>query len=269
MSERASVQGECGQCGAFLRIHAQFCSACGAHKDSTGVDSRGRESADPHRATPRKDTWDHIRPIMWLFLSYLGSSLVLGFVSRFNDNILVGEFFTAFNALVTLIFCVVYRRDLSGLLGLRVPAWNSVFLALGAGAAFIVAATATFSMLEKLGMPFLNITERYVAQDSSTWFIYFSLSIAPAIWEELAFRGVMQTRLEKALSAKEAWLVQAALFSVLHLSPSIFITHFFMGLMFGWLRSRLASIYPGMLLHGTWNAWVVYGELSGTPLFSW
>ena len=34
-----------------------------------------------------------------------------------------------------------------------------------------------------------------------------------------------------------------------------------MGLCLGYMRRRSRSIYPGMLLHGCWNALVVLGEL--------
>jgi membrane protease YdiL (CAAX protease family) len=73
---------------------------------------------------------------------------------------------------------------------------------------------------------------------------------------------LIQTRLAGVLTQTEAWIVQAALFSVLHLSPLIFVTHFGMGLMLGWLRDWSKSIYPGMLLHAAWNAVVVVDELN-------
>ena len=79
--------------------------------------------------------------------------------------------------------------------------------------------------------------------------------------EELAFRGVIQSSLERVLNARDAWLIQAALFSVLHLYPLIFPSHFLMGLCFGYMRRRSRSIYPGMLLHACWNALVVLKEL--------
>jgi uncharacterized protein len=34
-----------------------------------------------------------------------------------------------------------------------------------------------------------------------------------------------------------------------------------MGLCFGYMRVRSKSLYPGMILHATWNAYVLCGEL--------
>jgi len=86
------------------------------------------------------------------------------------------------------------------------------------------------------------------------------VSAMPAVFEELAFRGVIQTALESVLDRREAWLIQGALFSVLHLTPLSFPSHFLMGLCFGYLRTRSRSLYPGMLLHATWNALVLMAE---------
>jgi membrane protease YdiL (CAAX protease family) len=55
--------------------------------------------------------------------------------------------------------------------------------------------------------------------------------------------------------------VQAALVSALHLSPVILVTHFAMGLAFGWVRRLSGSLFPGIMLHGAWNAWVVVSSI--------
>jgi membrane protease YdiL (CAAX protease family) len=82
------------------------------------------------------------------------------------------------------------------------------------------------------------------------------------IAEELMFRGVIQQRLESLLGPTEALIVQAALFSALHLSVINLITHFAIGLALGWLFRKSGSLYPGMVLHGLWNMAVLGMELS-------
>jgi len=87
------------------------------------------------------------------------------------------------------------------------------------------------------------------------------VSLMPAVVEEVAFRGVIQSALQRVAGEREALLIQAALFSVLHLMPMMFISHFFMGLCFGYARVRSKSLYPGMVLHAAWNACVLCREL--------
>ena len=91
--------------------------------------------------------------------------------------------------------------------------------------------------------------------------MFVLVSLMPAFVEELGFRGFIQSTLNHVFHEREAWLIQAALFSVLHLSPLIFPSHFLMGLCFGYMRLRTKSLYPGMALHASWNAFVLYKEI--------
>ena len=58
----------------------------------------------------------------------------------------------------------------------------------------------------------------------------------------------------------DAMLLQAAMFSILHLAPLSFASHFVMGLGLGWLVVRTRSLYAGMLLHALWNGMIVWLE---------
>jgi uncharacterized protein len=200
--------------------------------------------------------------MVWLYVTYLCTSLTLGLLARAYHSTSLTHWFQLVDALVTVAFCVRNFAELQPLLRPRVPGVRAVAEFVGASAAFLVAAKGVFWLLESAGLPFVSSAKDYVAENRAIWVIFAAVSVAPAIWEELAFRGVIQKRLGDILTRREAWIVQAALFSVLHLSPVIFLTHFGMGLMFGWLRDRYASIYPGMCLHAAWNALVVLGDLS-------
>jgi membrane protease YdiL (CAAX protease family) len=117
---------------------------------------------------------------------------------------------------------------------------------------------AAFILLERLGFRlYTGYLSAYVADGWPVWVGFADVAVATPIAEELLFRGVIQAKLEQIVAPREALIVQAALFSALHLSPIILVTHFAMGLAFGWVRRRSGSVFPGMLLHGAWNAWVV------------
>lgn len=200
--------------------------------------------------------------MVWLYVTYLGTSLTLGLLARVHHSTSLTHWFQLVDALVTVAYCVRNFTELAPLLRPRVPGVRALTEFVGASAAFVVAAKGVFWALEAAGLPLASSADDYVAENRAIWIIFAAVSVAPAIWEELAFRGVIQARLGDVLTRREAWIVQAALFSVLHLSPVIFLTHFGMGLMFGWLRDRYTSIYPGMCLHAAWNALVVLGDLS-------
>lgn len=113
-----------------------------------------------------------------------------------------------------------------------------------------------FELLGALGLPGGDSYLRpYLDAGWPTWTAYAQISLYPAIVEELAFRGFIQTRLERVLSRNDALILQAAMSSILHLSPIILVSHFLMGLAFGLLRITTGRLYAGMLLHAAWNAY--------------
>ena len=85
----------------------------------------------------------------------------------------------------------------------------------------------------------------------------------PAIFEELASRGVIFGALERVLAVREAIMVSALLFMIIHLAVLSFPHLLVLGLVLGYLRVRTGSLYPGMVLHFTHNLLVVMSESSG------
>lgn len=92
--------------------------------------------------------------------------------------------------------------------------------------------------------------------DSSRWapFVAFFLVVtfvAPVV-EELTYRGLGFT-LIAPFGAWVAIVSTGFLFGAAHgLVEGLPVLAFF-GIAVGWLRARTASVYPGMLLHGTFN----------------
>jgi membrane protease YdiL (CAAX protease family) len=116
-----------------------------------------------------------------------------------------------------------------------------------------------FTLLEHLGFAFrADYLLPYLLEGLPPWVGYVSIALVTPISEELLFRGLIQPKLEQVLRPVEALVVQAVLFSAAHLSPVILATHFVMGLAFGWVRRRTGSLFPSMVLHGAWNAWVIW-----------
>jgi membrane protease YdiL (CAAX protease family) len=118
-----------------------------------------------------------------------------------------------------------------------------------------------FWLIQQLGFQmFEGYLAPYLADGWPVWVGYVDVALLTPVFEELLFRGLLQPKLELALSSTEAWIVQAALFAAAHLSPVILVTHFGMGLALGWVRRRSGSLLPGIVLHAAWNAWVVWSS---------
>jgi membrane protease YdiL (CAAX protease family) len=89
------------------------------------------------------------------------------------------------------------------------------------------------------------------------WVPVLLVCVQPAVFEELAFRGLIQGSLANVLSGRDAVLVPAVMFAILHLSPLSFPHLLVTGIALGLLRQRSGSVYPGMILHFCHNGLVV------------
>ncbi len=86
-------------------------------------------------------------------------------------------------------------------------------------------------------------------------FYALSLSVGPALSEELAFRGLILQGLRSRLGSATAVVLSALLFGVIHLDPLQGLGAFFTGLYLGYLTVRSGSIYPAIAAHGFNNLW--------------
>jgi membrane protease YdiL (CAAX protease family) len=89
------------------------------------------------------------------------------------------------------------------------------------------------------------------------------IALAPPVFEELAFRGLIYGALAKSLRRSEAYMISSFAFAMLHLSVPSLLTHLPLGLYFCWLRERSGSMYPSMFAHCCHNFGVVLVELDG------
>lgn len=253
-------EGACRSCGASLRPSKRFCPECGAGtSDSTAP--IGPRVVRGGIVAPPRTLWDDFKPLLRLFMLMLTVSLVAGWTGHVYDGPEVVSWHMALDAVIVCVFAVMYRTIVVPALAPRVPSLRTLLLVGGTTLIFGLAMEGAFGLLQELGLPLLRITEEMEQAGWPMWAMYTSVAIVPPVYEEVAFRGVFQGALTKIVGAHQALLIQAALFSAMHINPTIFATHFCMGLAFGWLRARTGSLYPGMFLHAAWNAWVVYGEL--------
>lgn len=85
----------------------------------------------------------------------------------------------------------------------------------------------------------------------------FVISACPALFEELAFRGVVQGRFTALLGRFQGIVATGAAFGLCHGVTMGLPFHIGLGIWFCSLRERSASLLPGMLAHATYNALIV------------
>jgi membrane protease YdiL (CAAX protease family) len=164
---------------------------------------------------------------------------------------------------VMAIVCVASApREIGALLG-RTGGARGVAAALAAFGFLVAFGSLYFPAFRWLGFSYERISDQYLEAGWPRWTPYALAALSPAVLEEIIFRGYVMARLDRLLTARESLLVQAALFSLLHLGVVIFPSHFVIGLVLGVLRRRTGSLYPGIAVHMSWNAIIVFAEMSG------
>jgi uncharacterized protein len=249
---------QCPACQRGVRAGTQFCPGCGQTLAAAAAPARDDAAASSARFERH---CEELKRVGWLFGLLLSTSFVFGIAWRSERSPWPVVIMSAVDATIVLVAVGLSYRKLLFLFQLRAAALRDAAALVAIAVVFVGLASAYFWALERLGVPIFSSTATFTRAGWPPWTMYLLISVMPAVIEELAFRGVIQSSLERVLNARDAWLIQAALFSVLHLYPLMFVSHFLMGLCFGYMRRRSRSIYPGMLLHACWNALVVLKEL--------
>jgi ABC-2 type transport system permease protein/sodium transport system permease protein len=82
-----------------------------------------------------------------------------------------------------------------------------------------------------------------------------TLAVAPAVVEELCFRGYLFSSLLKVLSPARTVLLTSILFGLFHvltgnaLLIERLVPSTLLGLILGWIAWRTGSVFPGMVMH--------------------
>ncbi|MBA3821726.1 MAG: CPBP family intramembrane metalloprotease [Deltaproteobacteria bacterium] len=96
--------------------------------------------------------------------------------------------------------------------------------------------------------------------------VLLAVALAPAICEEVLFRGVLVRGLATRFGVPVTVVLAAAVFSLYHVRVVQLLPTFTLGLVLGWLALRARSAIPGMLAHllnNTIALLVARGELPG------
>jgi sodium transport system permease protein len=103
------------------------------------------------------------------------------------------------------------------------------------------------------------------------WLMLLAFALAPAICEELAFRGFILSGFGRS---KRVWLaigLSSLMFGLMHMIPQQVFNASLLGVVLGLLAMRSGSLVPCVVFHFIWNSLAVlhgrWGELSGVEAF--
>lgn len=155
-------------------------------------------------------------------------------------------------AAAILLWFRLRHKPLGEAAGLRrCSGWTAAFCAFAAIGLFVVVQLA-LALLPEAWLIAYNADMAPIA--STGLLTALSIVVMGPLAEELVFRGIIQTRLLRAMPPWMAVVLQAALFAIIHGTPIQIVYALLLGLALGFLRSRTGSILPGLAAHAAFNA---------------
>lgn len=246
----------CPYCSAVQPASASFCGACG---HEFRAPRRAEETPPPVPSVERRfqAQGGAATRVLIALLAVLAVAVPLHYLPTSESwDALVLD---AAVALVVLA-CVAMER---GALAPALRAHGGPWLLAAAPLAWLMQAFGALWFALLAGWLDLPIDESPMP-DLPVWLLWVSVVLVPAVFEEIAFRGIFLRSARLLLRPMPAQLLTAGCFAAIHFQPLSFPFHFALGLALGLLRERSGSLWPPMLLHALNNALAI-GLIPGGP----
>ncbi len=245
---------QCIHCQLELVEEARYCNHCGGLQSMPDIDDALQKQ-------------QRLIVLAIFFGVHLAVCLISNFTSytRGLAPLLIVD---GVLSLFTLLYVMLFRSELKYLFR-----WTSFSLVKAAG--YIITAVLG-AVVVHFSVKWLNKT----IFDADAYYYYaFShlqysklitilvVALQPAIFEELAFRGVLQEGMNKVTDKKPAIFISAFLFTLLHMS---FISFFWLmpfALWLGYTRMKEETIWYGVLIHFCFNTTACFLEFFELNLF--
>lgn len=158
--------------------------------------------------------------------------------------------------LIPILYAIYLKCDLKKMFALRMPKVKHVI-----GGIVLWVGVFGLNIIMSYGLSFIftdsaqNVQETFSAiYDSPFAIVLFITAVAPAIAEELLFRGFTYTTIRQKCKPYVTMLIVSAIFGLYHLSLIKFFTTALLGFALAYLKEKSDSIFPGMLFHFLNNA---------------
>lgn len=245
----------CPACNQLIGPNIRYCPHCGAYlnpvKDIRKSQRIGRER------------WRAVKGVILFYMILLGVSLTCFWMPK-DWRVSWQLCAVLICATVIIGYWKISRTKLVYLFDSRVTLLRDICMGLGLLVPMLAINIAYHTAFRKLlGVEAHRITEPYFEAGCSTGWVILTACLSPAILEEIAFRGLIQERLRKHLGSRNAFLLTAAMFAIIHKAVFSLPYFFLLGLFLGWLRNRSGSLLPCMFAHFFHNLAILLLELYG------
>ena len=156
-----------------------------------------------------------------------------------------------------LVFAVALLSPRTAFDGLNWPGWRPFAEAAVATGLFLVGAYFLIKGIRSI-LPDAEDPVAHMRQVLGLNIALLTISLAPGIFEELAFRGILQQRMVRFFGRGQGLLLTGIAFGLAHGIGVGLPIQLAIGLYLCSLRDRCGSLLPGMMLHMVYNGTLVY-----------
>ncbi|MEX0718705.1 MAG: ABC transporter permease subunit/CPBP intramembrane protease [Planctomycetaceae bacterium] len=108
--------------------------------------------------------------------------------------------------------------------------------------------------------------EAMSAGDHAWWVVLLAFAVAPAVCEEIAFRGFILSGFHSTGRTWLAIVLSSLTFGIMHMIPQQVFNASLLGLVLGLIAIRGGSLFPAILFHFLFNALAIgHGKLGADP----
>lgn len=238
----------CVQCHQLLASGQQFCSYCGA-PNTVSIQVSGDQK------------WRQLKQLALFFGIELLCCLAALIPTLSGSGPIVFQLLMCISAVVFFILDWQENKYL-----LKWPSFSLTKLVAYLGCAIIIALLVDL-LVTKLNYSFFNrshSTSYFSDFESGRLLNYWklaALTIIPALFEELAYRGYMMQKLLIVADRNEAIYISSILFFLIHLS---FISFFWLlpfAIVLGYIRMKEQTLWYGIFIHFVFNLTNAFPDL--------
>ena len=251
LGERDQIFGpsiQCANCGYLSYSDFKYCARCG---------SKRHISSNQEVKTEITSDRNFISLISYFFITV--GILAYSKFSEFSSDATL-DFFILLGILAALdISYGIYNGKPSFLFSTKELRFNEVLKVLGVLTlgGFIVHFVADF-LNASLFDEYVEV--EYISSEN-WWLGILLISVYPAFFEEISFRGFLFHNVEQLSNKKAAIVVTSLIFGITHLSFISLIWHVPLGYYFAHLRAKHNTLWYGVIGHFFYNTLVTSIDL--------
>lgn len=230
----------CEECDSTVKPFHRFCHNCGAYLGSNAEQISIFNNSN-------------LQTAFFFYIIYLFVCLTVKYTDWFNsyDQLFWIEILLA---VITLFFAKTNFRSLKPLLRFNNFSWLTL---LGVIVAAVIFSSIVNIFITEINISFfgtnINLYEGYRIYQFPVLIMFYSIAFVPAIFEELAFRGVLYNYLVTMLDERLVVMVTGFAFAAIHLNFFSLIWLVPFGIFIGSLRRKYNTLWYGVIFHFVFN----------------